>query len=584
MSRSPVIRLWQRRLGRWLLAGAGVYLLYALLAGGVAPPILRALAEKRLTRLTGGDFRIQRLSLNPFLLRATVRGLTLAEPGGRTLLSVGNVVADAQLCSLWRREGYLRSLDAEAVEVHLGRNRAGQFRLYELLRRIQSNSPPAAAAAPARRLPAFTLERFSLTNGVVIFHDDALAEPFTMRLAPVNLRLTNLTTRAEGGAWLEFEADGDEGERFEWTGRLSLDPLHAEGVLAGRGFALARPRPYSDLISPLRPVAGVAEFRLPYRVGLAGTNLAAEVAGARFAITNFAVVERDAGRPFAELAGLELSGVSASLTGRTVSAEALLVRDAALHGRRLPGGESNLRGLVEPEAIEELVRSFTDWRFALAELAVTNATVELDDTSLDPPVRLEAGAAWLRATSLSNHPDGPPMALEAALQALGEGRATVRADATLFPARAQAKLELAGLPLAPLSPYLQQFLRLALNRGTAAASLEAAYGRAAPEAPLLQVTGDLAVHDLAATETAVDADFIRWETLALTGLRATLQPNRLELDELFARRLQTSLVLQTNGQLNVLGLLREAEALGERSSADREPASPAAAAAGAPPF
>jgi hypothetical protein len=574
---------WLRRgWVRWPLLALGLYLLYALVTGVVAPPLVRTQAEQRLTRLTGGEVRIARLSFNPFTLRAAVRGFSLARPDGTPILTWSNVVADAQLSSLWRREAHLKSLGCDAVAFHFGRNRAGEFSLLELLRRVQANSPPPVTNAPPGKPFPLTVESFSFTNGVVTFRDESLAEPFALRLAPINVEARGLTTRGGGGGPIEFTAAGDGGERFAWSGRLGLNPPVAEGVLRGSGVPLARARPYTDPISPLRPTNGVAEFDLPYRLAIAGTNVSAALTQARLAVTGLALIEREDGRPFAELAAAEITGLDASLAEQSVAAGALRVDGATLHVRRSAGGESNVRGLVEPEVIEQFVRGFTGWRFALAELAVTNSAADLEDATLDPPVKLAVDQARLRATGLSNHTNGPPIALEAALRPLGAGEVRLRADATLFPARAEAKAEVDGFTLPPLTPYLAQFLKLTLNRGTLSARIEAAYGRTAETAPLLRAGGGLAVRDLAATETAGGTDFIRWDAVELTGLRATLQPNRLELDELAARRLQTSLILQTNGQLNVLGLLREAEEFTERERAAAPP--PDAAATNAPPF
>ncbi|MFN0069371.1 MAG: DUF748 domain-containing protein, partial [Limisphaerales bacterium] len=584
MSSATARPAWLRRgWMRWPLLALAGYLLYALVAGVVAPPIVRVQAEKRLTKLTGGEVRIERLSFNPFTLRGAVRGFSLARPDGAPLLTWSNVVADAQVSSLWRREAHLRSVGCDAMTFHFGRNRAGEFTLLELLRRVQANSPPRATNAPASGPFPLTVETFSFTNGAVIVRDDTLAEPFALQLAPINLEARGLTTRGGSGSPVEFTAATDGGARFAWSGRLNLNPPGAEGVLRGQDVSLPRYQPYTDLVSPLQVTNGIAAFELPYRLVILGTNVSVALTQARLAVTGLALIERADGRPFADLAALEITGLDASLTERSVAAGALRAEGATLHVRRLAGGGSNVRGLVEPEVIEEMVRGFTGWRFALAELAVTNSAADLEDATLDPPVRLAVDQAWVRATGLSNHTNGPPIAIEAALRPPGGGEARLRAEGGLFPARATARAEVEGLTLAPLAPYLADFLRLTLSRGTAAAGLEVAYGRTVESGPLLRVSGNAAVRDFAATEAGTRTDFIRWDAVELTGLRAALQPNRIELDELAVRRLQTSLILQTNGQLNVLNLLREAEEFTEREGAAAAPP-PDAAAANVPPF
>jgi len=81
---------WAKRLLRGALFAAGAVLLYAVVAGVIAPRIARSQAERRLSALVGGPVTIGQVAFHPFALRARVTDFRLGEPDGRPLLVWSN--------------------------------------------------------------------------------------------------------------------------------------------------------------------------------------------------------------------------------------------------------------------------------------------------------------------------------------------------------------------------------------------------------------------------------------------------------------------------------------------------------------
>jgi hypothetical protein len=566
---------WRRRAKRGAAGVGALVLLYAVVAGWIAPRVVRSQAQKRLGALVGGPVTIGQVAFHPFALRARITDFRLAEPDGRVLLSWSNVVADAELASLWRGELVLASVAVDRLRLDLRRDRDQRINLVEFLARLHAAQAPAAGSVPppesssaSSNLFPVTLGMTTFTHGAVVFRDEALAEPFEARLEPIDFQLAALTTRPGGDGRLTLTAAGDSGERIDWQARLGVNPPVVEGEVKGTGLKLARPRPYTDPITSLRPTDGVLAFSVPFRVSLVGGVFEGAITNASLHLTRLAVAEGANGAPFAEVGGLALEGVAASLHDRVARVGALRIEGGSLHVRRHPSStrpgttESNLRGLIRPEVIEELVRDLTDWRLRLDDVAIAGVKAELEDTALDPPVRLGVEGVGLRVRGLSNETNTAPFRIEAGLRWGESGAVRAEGDGTVFPARGRVTLALENLGIAPLSPYVAQFLRLQLNRGTVAGAFEAEYGAAA-SGPLVRGRGRLAVTDFAATEAVSGTDFIRWDAVEANGLAATAEPGRFELDELVIRKLQTSLVVTSNGQLNVLQLLRETRELGE---------------------
>jgi hypothetical protein len=236
------------------------------------------------------------------------------------------------------------------------------------------------------------------------------------------------------------------------------------------------------------------------------------------------------------------------------------IRDGTLHLRRFPSGSSNVDGLIQPEVIETLVRDLTDWLFTLDQFQIAAFEVRLNDQTLTPPADLAIQLESLELKGLTNRSNAPPASLSTRLTGPESGSLSLLGEGSLLPARARLKTSLSQWPVTPYQPYLDPFLRLDLRQGSLHAELDTSYASIHPNAPLLTTTGSAALRDFDARDSSQGTDFVRGSAIELHGLQANLEPNQLALERLAIRQLQTSLILTTNGQLNVLEILRQTEA------------------------
>lgn len=91
---------------RWLrraLWGVGAVALVGVAGFLVAPPLVKSVAETKLSELLHRPVSIEGLSINPYALSAEVRGLRVLErEGGATALSFASLYANVELESLFR--------------------------------------------------------------------------------------------------------------------------------------------------------------------------------------------------------------------------------------------------------------------------------------------------------------------------------------------------------------------------------------------------------------------------------------------------------------------------------------------------
>ncbi len=511
----------------------------------------------------------------PFSLRLQISGFRLGAPGGSPILAWSNLLVDAEIASVWRRELFLRSVELEGWDLRVERATNGAINLLQLGERVLANLPAAPAEPdPAPKdggLPPVTVDRLVVGPGRVEVDDRVPPTGFRMALDPIDLRVAGLTTRAGGSSGIELTAQGDQGERLEWRGNVRLADEVLEGVFRLGAARLTRGRPYLDHVSPILITNGVAEVAVPIRLGWGSSPIDLTVKDLSISVRDLAAVEQDTGEAFAGATEVRVSAVSASLAGKSAGIGDLRILGPWLQARRRPGAggeaDTNLRGVLEPEVVDTLIADLTDWRLALDRVEIEGGKLEYTDTLLTPPVATRLEEVQLLGEGLSNRTNAEPFKLRTSVRWGEAGSIRTEGEASFFPTRARLGVEVDGVALDPGGPYLEQFVRLTLNRATLSARLEASYGRSTASNSLVEVSGSVGVKDLAATESGTAADFIRWNEVALNGVSVGLVPNRLALDELAIRGFQTSLVMMTNGQLNVLSLIRETSELGERETA-----------------
>src|SRR3989442_1583839 len=106
----------RRRLLRW---GVWSLLGYTVLGFLVLPPIVRRVAQKRLTQELGREVSIENIRINPYVLSATVRGFLIKEKDGAPFVAWDEVYVNLQLSSLFGRAWVFKEITTSRPYGHL---------------------------------------------------------------------------------------------------------------------------------------------------------------------------------------------------------------------------------------------------------------------------------------------------------------------------------------------------------------------------------------------------------------------------------------------------------------------------------
>ncbi len=539
---------WIRRRLLWVIVLPLLALgLYALAGFWWLPRFARAEATGYVREELGKSLRLGELRFNPFTFRAEATALAIDEPssgaGQKPLVGLRRLVVDFQISSLWQGTWTFRDVTLEGPYVQAVVRPDGSLNLADLVPRKQDDGPP----------PDVLIEHLTVADGAVDFADHSRRLQPSKRLAPIRFELRDFRTatgNGQGGGF-HFAASGDQGERFDWRGQLSLRPFASSGDLTAANLEVDTAYAFLSEALPFELHGGRFDVAGQYRFAAgtsAGTLLEATLSRAQ--ATGVGVRVRDEAQDTATLGQVALEGARFSLGKREIAATALRVGGLRTALTREADGTLSLQRLfpATPAASASPPASGPAWRLSLGEVAVEDAEIEVNDRAVRPAGRfqLQGVSANARGISLDM---AQPVPLRAAATVNGKTRLALEGEVVPATAAVRLKLDLAGLPLRDVQAYLPDFPALELRSGTLSANGKLAL----PGGPgaALDFTGAGRIDGFSLLERAGKRQVMAWDRMEIGGLRYAQAQERLQIARVLMRKPFAIVAIEPDRTINL---------------------------------
>ena len=558
--KSPASRR-SRRL-RWLVIA---FVVYTITGFFIAPPIIKSQLVKRLPAMTHRQAVVRQVKVNPYTLSLTIRGLSLAETNGEPFAGFDEFYANFRLSSVFRWAWTFGEIRLVHPTANIARAADGQFNFANLF-------TPAAAPETAKKpkpLPVVLVQHLVITNGALSFVDRTRATPLSIDYGPVNLDLKNFTTRRNRDGRYSLAVTAGTGGNFAWSGTVSANPPQSAGQFALHGFALKTYSPYLADFARAEIADGIMDVDAQYRLSADVGPLELDATNVSVKLADFRLKTPDTGEALLTLDDAVVSGASASLAGREARVPLIAVNGGSMLVRRERDGQLNwLKLLVAQTNAAATASSETNlssggppaWQAALDELDLRGFTVTAEDQVPGTAAHLGLDDLRVNVKGVSTQTNAPVAAV-VDFNWRGGGNVHVEAAGTVLPPAGGAKIAITNLALYPLQPYVEQQARLVVSAGGLTVNGQARCAPGASNAPLAQFTGDVSITNFDSMDTVAYHDFAKWDNLGLRGIQFSFQTNSLGVDEIKFTGLETSVVVNSNGVLNVQALLNQKPAV-----------------------
>jgi hypothetical protein len=575
--------------------------LYALAGFVVAPKLVRSALLKDIPETIGATPAVGDIRINPFLFQVTVEKFSLMAPGGEKLLGFDRLFIDFELSSIWHRAYSFGAIDLASPFVNATVAKDGSLNLMQL--RPKTPAKPEVKSGP---LPAIRIGSFKVSQGAISYEDHSEPDVFAARLEPVNFELREFTTGVEGGKF-NFTAASKLGERIEWHGHVSVQPIESDGEFRIDGLLAHTLWEYLEDKLNFAVNSGAIDLAATYKFSANGdpakggpadghpANLQVDMS--KLALRDLTVRPKDSATDWITLPALAVTGTGVDLAARRAHVDLVSITGIKLLTWLEPDGSFNLMKLTQapspaksaPAAPPSAPSPATappatttpasagasaPWQFDVRQFEVRDASISAEDRTMHPAVKAVLAPFALQVKGVSQDLSKPvSVTLDTRIDE--KGSLAISGQVTPQPAMADLSMKLSGFALAAIQPYIAQHSSMTLLDGRLGGEAKLRYG-AQPNAPALQFSGNVTIEKLHTVDNTLHDDFINWDRLDILGLKYTKGPDSLDIEQILARKPYARVIIESDESTNVKRVLTAPGAASPAPSAaaDAPPAAP----------
>jgi uncharacterized protein involved in outer membrane biogenesis len=559
-----------RRILWWL---TGLVAAFAVIGFLVVPPIAKSMLEAGLSQALHRKVTVDKVSVNPFMPSATLRGLLVGERlGDAPFASLDELHVNVAWSSVFRLAPVVDEIRLTRPHLRLVRNADRKYNfqdlLDEFLARPQSDAPA----------PKFALFNIQLADGRIDFDDQAKQERHVLSELRLGVPFVSslsahreIKVQPELAAKLNGAAFGVKGEGLPFT-----DTRTATLNLNLDGFDLTRLVDYL----PFEPRAKLRSALLDARLAIAFEQRAGSAPRLKLrggtAVRQFSLLDPE-DRPMLawQRLGVDLNEIE-PLAPR-LALESVAIEGAEVHLRRDKTGALNLAQVIPParpgaaaEPRKETDATPLDLR--IDRFALKDARLRFSDLAVAPVFETALDDVQLEATQLAL--DKGKRA-EWKLHARSEAGETMKLAAGVVadPLTADGRLDVAGVKLKRYQAYVRSAAEVEVEDGQLDLGLAFKWvaGAARQEQNLKLSDLALALKGLRAKLPGERQPFMRLASLEMKGAAADFAAQTLNLGDVAARELAANLRRDKDGRLNVERIVRA----GTPGASPAKPAGPA---------
>lgn len=383
------------RLKKWAIGAGTAFVFFNVFSFFVLPAIIKSQMLKRLPALTHRHVAVGEVRLNPYALSFTLRGFSLTETNGDEFVSVDELYINFKSISLLKRGFVFGEIHVKKPSANIVRLADGTFNFSNLL--PATNQPPAeakpAASTPGQqRLPLVIVEALKVEDGQFSFTDLDRKKPFQRRFGPINVTLTDFTTRPKSGSPYSVVVSTKDEEMFAWSGDVSIAPLHSEGTFKLTGLHVDKYAAYAEDFLPIRVDGGRVDLQTDYQVAVTGEEASAAVSNLTVDLAGVQVSTTQPRPAQARVDKLHLSvdGVSLDTAAKRLDVAEIRLTDLTTGVTLLPGAPATqtvARVTSKPATESKPSATQTNaFQIKIGEVALENAAFHFTDESVEPHV------------------------------------------------------------------------------------------------------------------------------------------------------------------------------------------------------
>lgn len=160
------------RFAKWLL---GSLLVFGVLGFFAAPPLLKSILQKQLSRALHREVTVQQIEINPFALSARVGGFSVKADGSKEVAGFDELFVNVSSASIFKLAAVVDEIRLQGLRVNVARVAEGRYDISDLLDEwMQPKDEPDGET------PRFSLNNIQVVGGKLVFDDQPVGKTHTI--------------------------------------------------------------------------------------------------------------------------------------------------------------------------------------------------------------------------------------------------------------------------------------------------------------------------------------------------------------------------------------------------------------------
>jgi len=201
-----------------------VYVLYLAFALLLFPYIAEKKAIEYVKTEFGRDLVIEKISLNPFTMRLTIRNLFFHEPDGGMFVKWEEFSIDPALFPLIKKTIVLQDICLTASEISIVKMKDGSFNFQSLIKPGEEKKPETEEKSGWM----IVIDNLRLHNVGILYSDNTYNPSFSLDLLNISVDTKNIVLGGPEESKTKLNFDFDGGGSFALEGDFVISPLNAE--------------------------------------------------------------------------------------------------------------------------------------------------------------------------------------------------------------------------------------------------------------------------------------------------------------------------------------------------------------------
>ena len=314
----------------------GLIALYACIGFLGVPWAVKKYGVPELSKILHHPVILRNIAFDPFAFKLKIEGFEIQEADGSPLVGFEQLFvkfdATSILADAYRFDIIRLSLPFGLVKIL----EDGRLNLSELGNRFFEPSVPEAEelASDSSDGKPFLVDigLLSIEQGAVEFRDESKPTPFVVDIVPIQIKLRNFSTRPGNQNSYFVAAELEEGERLQWQGNVSLDPIRSQGHVEITGLRSESIWKYVQDLFRFEITQGLLDFEMAYDVDMGQEPMGVVLDKGTITLRNFAIREKGQLDELIVVPSFSIRGIEANVGTRQVSVDSIQSRGTEVRG------------------------------------------------------------------------------------------------------------------------------------------------------------------------------------------------------------------------------------------------------------